>query len=322
MKTKENYISLARVICALAVVTIHVNACSCWQLDEQKCWHIGNIMDCICSFAVPIFIMITAATLVDYSDRYSTKEYFKKRLTKTFIPYIIWSVIGKIYEVTTNQAGVYFLYYFFLGLFGVYLSIPLFTFIKKEYKEKVFLYLLLVSFVINYLVPFGCSLFNYTNVYAIPFSVGKDYLIYVFAGYLISKREIPVVWRIVSYIGSVVGIGLQYGLSLVYGVANNEYRAYTGLPCFLVAIGVFVFLKQLGQKIKNERVNQIIDFLSSYTFSVYLIHWYVIVYVTKTLVTSTHSIFVRLGTPVLTFTICVLIIWVARKIPLVKKLFP
>ena len=149
MKERKVYLSLARIICAFAVVMIHTNGCF-YEFNTESCWIWANVIECGLGFAVPVFIMISGATLMDYSNRYSTKEYFKKRIIKTGIPYVVWSVIGNV----LNISGTFFVYYFFLYLFGVYLCIPLFSFLKEEYKEKVITYVVWISFVFNYFLPF------------------------------------------------------------------------------------------------------------------------------------------------------------------------
>ena len=84
-KNRQIYISLARVLCAFAVVTIHANDCF-KEFNIEGCWGIANAIETGLFFAVPVFMMITGATLMDYSERYSTKEYFIKRIQKDSNP--------------------------------------------------------------------------------------------------------------------------------------------------------------------------------------------------------------------------------------------
>lgn len=322
---RECYLSLARIICALAVIIIHSNACF-KEFAIGECWTSAVIIDCGLGFAVPIFIMISGATLMEYSDRYSTKEYFIKRINKTLIPYIAWNIIGTICGALTGEYGYFFIYYFFLNLFGVYLCIPLFTFIKKDIREKVILYVILVSFVINYFVPFVCMLIGSTYVYQVPFEIGSNYTIYALVGYLVSKNNITFLWRLISYMSSIIGFGLHIGgtyvVSINAGHIVDTFRGYTNLPCFLSAVGVFVFIKQIGSRIKNENVIKLIEWLSSYSFPVYLIHFYIICFIIQPIFESSHSLLYRLCSPFLTFAICVGITWVIRKIPVIKKILP
>lgn len=319
------YLSLARVICALAVIMIHTNMCYS-EFNVGGCWTSALVIDCGLGFAVPIFIMISGATLIDYNDRYSTKEYFIKRIKKTLIPYLAWGFMGVVLEKITGMEGIFWIYYFFLNLFGVYLCIPVFALIKKELREKVILYVVLVSFFINYLIPFFHTVTGITQVYKVPFEVGSNYLLYALIGYLISKNEMSLLWRVISYICSFVGfvlhIGGTYVVSTNAGCLVDTFRGYTNLPCFISAVGVFVFIKQIGSKIRNEKLIKWIEWLSSYSFPVYLIHFYVICYMMQHLFENNHSLWYRVGSPFLTFAICVAIAWVLRKIPIVKKILP
>lgn len=92
------YISLASVLSAIAVVYMHTNSCF-WDFSTSRYWITANMIESIFYFAVPIFFMISGAMLIDFNKRYSLKEFFKKRIKKTVIPFIIWSFIGLIIEI-------------------------------------------------------------------------------------------------------------------------------------------------------------------------------------------------------------------------------
>jgi len=318
---KQLYLSFARVICAFAVVMIHTNGCF-YEFHTADCWTWANIIESGLGFAVPVFIMISGATLMDYSKRYSTKEFFKKRVVKTVIPYLFWSVIGNLLDV-----NIFFIYYFFLNLFGVYLCIPLFSFIKEEYKERVITYVVGVSFIFNYFLPFICTILEINYVFKIPLDIANGFLIYALIGYLISKKEVARKWRIVSYVMSVIGFALHIGGTYVFslraGEIDSTFRGYTNLPCLLSSVGVFVLIKEIGQKIKSEKISGIIEKVSSYTFPIYLIHFYIIEMIMEPIFADyVHMLVYKLTTPFLTFTLSILIAWLIRKIPIVKKVLP
>ena len=112
MRERKVYLSLARVLCAFAVVLIHTNGCF-YEFNIDECWGWANVIESGLGFAVPVFIMVSGATLMDYSHRYSTKEFFKKRVIKTVIPYLVWSVIGNVLDV--NIFFIYLNFYYFGG---------------------------------------------------------------------------------------------------------------------------------------------------------------------------------------------------------------
>jgi len=322
MKQRVCYLSLARVICAVAVVMIHTNGCF-YEFNVEQCWPLANVIESGLGFAVPVFIMVSGATLMDYSKRYSTKEYFKKRVLKTVIPYLAWSVIGNVLDVS----GIFFVYYFFLNLFGVYLCIPLFSFLKEEYKEKVITYVVGISFLFNYFLPFFCTVTGINYVFKIPLDLANGFLIYALVGYLVHKKEISFKWRIVSYMCSILGfvlhIGGTYLSSIEMGTIDSTFRGYTNLPCLLSSVGVFVFIKQIGQRISSEKAIRIIEWLSGYTFSIYLIHFYVIELIMEVVLADyVHLWIYKLTTPVITIMISVGIAWVIRKNPVIQKILP
>ena len=49
--------------------------------------------------AVPVFFMITGATLMDCRKRYSTAVFLKKRFTRTVIPYLGWVLFELVFCV-------------------------------------------------------------------------------------------------------------------------------------------------------------------------------------------------------------------------------
>lgn len=100
-----NYIKYLSIISSLAVVILHTNGCF-WIFSREKYWISANIIESICYFAVPIFFMITGCTLLDYNERYSTKEYFIKRIKKTLIPFIVWSIFSIIWCIFFKHENI------------------------------------------------------------------------------------------------------------------------------------------------------------------------------------------------------------------------
>ena len=76
------YISLASVVSAIAVIYLHANGCF-WNFSTSEYWFTANIIESVFYFAVPIFFMISGAMLIGFSDKYDLKTYFSKRIKKT-----------------------------------------------------------------------------------------------------------------------------------------------------------------------------------------------------------------------------------------------
>ena len=131
----KKYIFVLSVISSFAVVMMHVNGIF-WTFSSESYWVTANFIECVCYFAVPVFFMISGANLIEYKKRYDTKTYLKKRIVKTLLPYLIWSMIGCVYQIHLGYLTVESLsirtvinalinseyvsvYWFFMPLFAV-----------------------------------------------------------------------------------------------------------------------------------------------------------------------------------------------------------
>ena len=108
-KSKQNsnckltWLSLLSVFSCISVIMLHINSCYWWGDIKENYWVSANIIESLFYFAAPCFFMITGATLIDYRDRYNTKDYFIKRIVKTVIPYFIWSFVGLGILIMANR---------------------------------------------------------------------------------------------------------------------------------------------------------------------------------------------------------------------------
>lgn len=75
-ETKVPYLSALNALSCIAVVMLHTNSCF-WEFSKARYWVTANVIECVMYFAVPVFFMISGATLLDYRERYSTKTFFK-----------------------------------------------------------------------------------------------------------------------------------------------------------------------------------------------------------------------------------------------------
>lgn len=167
------FVDVLVVFSALAVVFLHANAIF-WTRPQGRLWLTSNIIESVCYFAVPVFFMISGYTLLDYRARYDTKAFLRKRMQRTLIPFLFWSLFGFCYVwwyhgvppddspsriiegiLTHRYIDIY---WFFMPLFAVYLSLPLFGLIPAEKQPRVFAYLIGYAFVSFSLLPVSCSM--------------------------------------------------------------------------------------------------------------------------------------------------------------------
>lgn len=338
---KKNYITVLNVFAALAVVFLHTNKCF-WRFSTERYWATANIIECLFFFAVPVFFMISGATLIDYRERYDTKTFFKKRFLKTLVPYICFVIIGVVYGVVTKNIIIdknifaflinsFFspkypnIYWFFVPLFTAYLCIPVISRIEKAQRKEVFAYIIVLFFFLNALLPLLCrlsSVIKYNSALSMPF--GANYIFYLFLGYYIANYEIPKKLRFVIYALGLVGVATQilgtYYLSIEAGKIIDTFKGYMGVPCILQSAALFLYFKNIDFS-KIKFILKICEFFKADTFGVYLVHWYVICVCMIIGIPDTSIVFRTVG-GVAVFIVSALIVKIMRKIPIIRNLVP
>lgn len=338
------YITLLSVLSAIAVVILHTNGCY-WDFSTERYWITANVINSVFIFAVPVFFMISGATLMDYRSRYDTAEFFKKRLNKTVIPFVAWTLVFLVLEwrishsFTAADLSLKFIingfadsrfnsaYWFFWPLFGCYLAMPLFSAVSPDKRKKVFVYLTAAAFAVNIAIPFFLRLAAPGVKWPLSLAAGGGYYIYLLIGWLIANYETPRWLRAVIYVLGVAGvaayiIGTQV-LSFREGKIMDTYKGYTNPPCLFYSLAIFVFFRQVGNRLMTCRpVKACVTFLQHYTFPVYLLHMPLLLTIERVFGFDTHSIVWRLGGFAVVVPLCILIAWVLRKIPVLRRLVP
>lgn len=70
-----------------------------------------QILRVLLSFAVPIFFMISAATLINYRDRYSTMDFWGRGVIKTGMHYIGWTLLCILWLIIGGKHTVLEVFY-------------------------------------------------------------------------------------------------------------------------------------------------------------------------------------------------------------------
>lgn len=170
----KKYVVILNIIASLGVVYLHVNKVF-WEFSYDNWWISANAIECLFYFSVPVFFMLSGCNLMDYRERYSTKEYIIKRIRKTVIPFIFWNgIIAFICECMIaktslrgaldnflNSRYIGGIFWFFIPLFGIYMSIPFLSLIPKDIREKNLGYFLIICFIVEIFIP---NIFKFIEV--------------------------------------------------------------------------------------------------------------------------------------------------------------
>ena len=343
------YFDLLNIFACFAVVALHVNG-AVHTFAKTRNWVSCMFIEALFYFAVPVFFMLTGATLMNYRKRYDTGAFFKKRFFKTFVPFMIWSIIGicwsifytkgmKISDINTpakfisaviNCKGMG-IYWFFPALFSVYLTIPLFSLVdedKRIGKKGIFTYLILVYIVLNVLLPFVCRLTGIQWNSALNAVSCGGYVVWFLIGYLLANTDINKKFRILIYILGLIGFFMYFYLtvqnSFKTGRFDKTYAGYMNIPAMLMGTAVFVSFKYGKWNLieKHEKAVRLVRNLSSASFGVYLIHYYLKDFSIRHFGIDPRSTLYRIVGTFIIYGLSVIIVRVIQKSPVIRKMVP
>ena len=338
-KTSGNrilYYDVLNVLSCIAVVALHHNGLV-HSFTDTLAWRESLVVECALYWAVPVFLMISGANLLNYREKYSTAVYFKKRVLRTVIPWMIWSVFILVWKVLTGQmelesrslrhiAGLILnfkvenVYWFFGALFACYLAIPVFAVVIKE--RKILWYIVLLNFCfLSVLKPLTVWL-NFSWGLDIP--VVGSLIIYVVLGYLLATESFDKKCRIVIYLlgmaGAVFRFIYTYILSIQNGKTDTSIKGYVIFHAVFLSVAVFEWGKNVcWERWIPDGVKQLLPGISSCSFGVYLIHRIVMYYEINITGLSKANFIWRICFVPVTYLISLGMVIVLKKLPKVGK---
>lgn len=219
-------------------------------------------------------------------------------------------------------------YWFFLPLLSIYIAIPfLVPFVENKSYEKLLWYMAGLSFVLKAFLPIVCRLGGIKWNGDLDFLMIGGYLIFPILGYLLANNDIAPKVRKIIYVSAFAGIAERYFMtvegSVSSGSINNVLFDYRQFHSVLLACAVFLLFKYRKWKmIEALGIDSIIPQISACSLGIYLIHMIVIHYEKVFLRIGDNSWKWRIFGPFLTYIICLVFVYIVKKIPGFKRIFP
>ena len=145
-------------------------------------------------------------------------------------------------------------------------------------------------------------------------------------GYLLSTTDIKKKYRYLIYSGAIIGLVYRYLTTYIFskkaGVVIKTTWGYTSWHCILLTMAVFLIVKYMNfdKKIKNnKKITNILMKISSCSYGIYLIHQIIMYYEKSIFTINTFSWQWRTIWIIITYIISLTIIYVLKKIPIIKK---
>lgn len=284
--------SWLRSLACIAIVVLHVASYSMVSATAQgyelssKQHAFASLLQYSCMWAVPVFVMVTGALLLD-PDRELTWERLRKRYIGRIVKaivcfgllFIAFDLVMNGVEETANNSALFaahpkvlvvgntgsclyvllctvgdlltghswpHMWYLYM-LLGLYLLMPFFRKIVAHSSERELQYLVLLLTVFSSLLPL-LGLANVTTDYR--FSVATVYPLYLLLGYVLKNNIVPMprwaAW--VCLLLSSVGIWLAVWFLHEDTVTISFLASYNSILVVLQAANVFSLFCGAGKK--------------------------------------------------------------------------
>jgi surface polysaccharide O-acyltransferase-like enzyme len=336
-----DWINNLRLVALYAVIILHVTSLLLMQYGKvpMNDWLVADFFNAIVRFAVPVFVMISGALLLN--REYEIGDFLKKRLVRVVVPFLFWSLVYVWYswyneDITFTDdvwgniklvlhllkvGSSYHLWYVYM-LIGLYFFIPIIGKFVRHASEKEILYFLAVWFAVLLITqPY---LMRYNPSVDMHYFAG--FTGYLVLGHYLAFKDFKVkhlrLRMIVLFVLSILSIGIGSRLIVTSHQWSGTmfFEPLNPLVVLLAGSG-FMFFKLSSPKL-SPMIVRIRDFAGGFNYGIYLAHVLVLYFLE-----DRWSIDYKLCTPILAipltallcFLITLVIVWMINKIPLVGK---
>lgn len=336
------YINKLRALAIYMVVTAHV---AIWLTMATESftfnWWLGCWLFYLAHLSIPVFVMISGALLLDDSRRESAAEFYKKRMIRVGIPLVVWTCVYLAVRVLMDHEELsaskaisliltgdpYYHLWFLYMIVGLYLiTPPLRTFVRCAGQgQRV---LVIVVGLVLAMAYFQTDVLLWNNQRSI-FTMFIPYIAFYLCGYelrQIDPKKVPSRYLLLAVL---ISAGYLAAFSGVFmetagGVGTRYLFDFFTPPIIFLAIGVFwaAYLRDTTAKPLEGYRRTALEWISSTTLGVYVLHPLVLVYMRDHLGKRAGDGDFILGVvvvPFITFVICYLITSLLMKIPLLRR---
>ncbi|CAH0524321.1 acyltransferase [Vibrio hippocampi] len=289
MDTKKHvfFFDAMRCCAALAVIVIHALAPYRHQLGDIPMgeWITAISFNGFSRWAVPVFILITGALMLNDKRPFDLKYYLSRRLGKVLVPFIVWSIfyaflsgwsltgfdssiVSQILANSFHHQTYYHLgfFYYFIPL---YFAIPFLQALVKRYDD-VALYALTAIWLLTTLL----FLLRIDGPWSEQFWL---YMGLLPLGYVLYQK-LPLN-RTIVIVAVILGLGAMALGS--YMVIENSIQAerysvgrwfsYKTINTVLAASMVFILCKAFADRL-NSGSQRVVSFISKHSLGIYILH--------------------------------------------------
>ena len=346
------YYDALRAMAIIGIVFCHAAASFAAKCSNSPDFYVAAFLDCFRDFSIPIFVMLSGALLIMRRD--SLKDFFKKRLSRIFIPFIFWVIVYIVYTAltldhafiparaidiffgTANTMGVTFWFIWMIVI--VYFLIFIINKVAEFGCERIggFDRKFILALTILSVIYIALCDFDFINPMRSKIPYFASFITYIIIGYFIANSD-----YLESRIGTkkmiaatfLFSVGLYFYYIFYYVVPKSlltnhfTYMHYFHLLILAMSVSIFLLFKYVSKtdfsrNIEENRLGSFITLISKYSFGIYLCHYVILHKLRRDLVVYYAHQSPIVWIPVLvvlTLAISLAILFVLNRIPILNR---
>ncbi|MGE5376892.1 MAG: acyltransferase [Bacteroidota bacterium] len=286
---------LIRVVAVLLVIVVHVSGqlTNIWGKVPESHWFIADIYGGIARICVPLFFMISGYLLLP--RRESLETFYRKRMPKVLIPFIVWSLIylgwfcgnhpgtcsPRVIQDLLLVQGAYYHLWFLYALIGIYLILPVLRLmIGPDTDLKILWYFIGLWLIFQSGLDLASKFADLTTKLHPPLIAG--YVGFFFLGYLLGPWKLSrftliltaAIW-VLATLGTISG---TYFLTRASGKFDGFFYVFTTPNVIIASSAAFLLLKWISEAglFAPSTSHGFLRDLAAASFGIYLVHVLVI----------------------------------------------
>ncbi|WP_407380270.1 acyltransferase [Methanobrevibacter sp.] len=350
-KTKRIfYFDLLRAIAIIGIIFCHTSANFIAKDLNGFNFYISAFFDCFRDFSIPVFVMLSGALLIGKKD--SLRTFFKKRLSRLFVPFVFWDILYTIYSFIYYKNGFSLenIINIFLGKSGSFGVIFWFIWMIVMVYVMIFIINRVIIYGNGKIDGFGDRFINILTalslIYIVLYQLGLfEDIPYQLLVYYISFSSYAIIGYFIthnSYLKSLISqkiliaiTGLTFAFTYLYyiyaivvptSLSNNHflYLSYFNVLILIMSVSFFLMFKYLSDtnimmKFENK-FGDLTRLVSNYSFGIYLSHYLILKIIFNNLNITCENLIILIPLlVVLTLAISIIVLEILDKIHYINK---
>jgi surface polysaccharide O-acyltransferase-like enzyme len=296
------YADILRIVATLFVIVVHVTS---GKVDTvpvaNQSWELFNIFHGLSRWCVPVFFMLSGMVFLNPKHIINVKTLFNKYIFRIICALVFWGLFyGFFTALTASLTGessftlsklfliprsilfgppYYHLWYLY-AIIALYVFTPILRILVAHMQRKHIEYYLILFVALSVFIPCVNHYLMLINPkFRISFGIPElnGYAGYFIAGYYFSRYDLAPKFKKTLYISALVlSFTALYITSIQSGFEHKPVRylyGYSAPNVAVAAFALFVLFKSVFKNSSfNKKVSDLIMYLSSLTFGVFLIH--------------------------------------------------